>query len=137
MDQPIDRRGFLINAGSAGLALVGRTGAGRDARAAVRRSGPPIRGQVIRLGAPGFLEAAHVYNERFDNVLPGLVARPLDAADVRTAVRWGVSHGVRLRARSGGHSYAGYSTSPGGMVLDLRHLRGVRVDERNRTVRVG
>ena len=88
-------------------------------------AGPPIRGQVIKRGASGFAQAAHVYNERFDSVLPSLVARPLDTADVRTAVNWGVAHDVPLRARSGGHSYAGYSTLSGGMVLDLRNLRGV------------
>ena len=78
----------------------------------------------MRRGEPGFVQAAHVYNERYDAVIPRLVARPLDAADVRAAVRWGVAHGVPLRARSGGHSYAGYSTLSGGMVVDLRHLRG-------------
>jgi FAD/FMN-containing dehydrogenase len=92
---------------------------------------------VIRRGAPGFTEAAHVYNSRFDGVLPSLVARPLDAADVRTAVNWGVSHGVPLRARSGGHSYAGYSTLSRGMVLDLRDLRGVSVDARAGTATIG
>ena len=91
----------------------------------------------MRRGEPGFVQAAHVYNERYDAVLPRLVARPLDAADVRAAVRWGVAHGVPLRARSGGHSYAGYSTLSGGMVLDLRHLRAIRVDVHNRTATIG
>jgi FAD/FMN-containing dehydrogenase len=139
MDRPIDRRRFLASAGTAGLAFAGRGLTGRSlTRTAVRRrKGPPIRGPVIRHGAPGFLEAAHAYNERFDGVLPALVARPLDAIDVRDAVRWGAANGVPLRARSGGHSYAGYSTLSGGMVLDLRHLRGVRVDTRSRTASIG
>lgn len=107
------------------------------ARATITSSGPPIRGQVIRSGTPGFLQAAHVYNERFDGVLPSLVARPLDTADVRTAVNWGVAHGVPLRARSGGHSYAGYSTLSGGMVLDLRNLRAVTIDTHTRTATIG
>ena len=124
----IDRRTFLLAAGTAGLTV---------ARVAPHRSVPPIRGEVIRRGAAGFLNAAHVYNERYDSLLPALIARPLDAADVRTAVRWGASHGVPLRVRSGGHSYAGYSTRAGGMVLDLRNLRGVRVDTRNRIATVG
>jgi FAD/FMN-containing dehydrogenase len=92
---------------------------------------------VIRRGASGFAQAAHVYNELYDGVLPNLVARPLDAADVRTAVQWGVAHGVPLRARSGGHSYAGYSTLSGGMVLDLRNLRGISIDTRQRTATIG
>ena len=137
MDGRIDRRAFLAGAGAAGMSLAYGTGAGRVARAAGRASGPPIRGQVIRRGAPGFVQAAHVYNERFDGVLPNLVARPVDAADVRTAVSWGVAHGVPLRARSGGHSYAGYSTQSGGMVVDLRNLRGITVDTRNRTATIG
>ena len=137
MDGPIDRRGFLAGAGAAGLSVACGGTAGPVARAAARASGPPIRGQVIRRGAPGFGQAAHVYNELYDGVLPNLVARPLDANDVRTAVSWGVAHGVRLRARSGGHSYAGYSTLSGGMVVDLRNLRGITVDTRNRTATIG
>ena len=137
MDGRIDRRAFLAGAGAAGMSLAYGAGAGRVARAAGRASGPPIRGQVIRRGASGFVQAAHVYNERFDGVLPNLVARPVDAADVRTAVSWGVAHGVPLRARSGGHSYAGYSTQSGGMVVDLRNLRGITVDTRNRTATIG
>ncbi|HET7048082.1 MAG TPA: FAD-binding oxidoreductase [Solirubrobacteraceae bacterium] len=133
----VDRRAFLAQAGAAGLALAaGAQGAGLT-RAAARRAGPPIRGQVIRRGTDGFRQAAHVYNERFDGVLPSLIARPVNAADVRTAVNWGVSHHVPLRARSGGHSYAGYSTLSGGMVLDLRNMRSVQVDARHRTVAVG
>jgi FAD/FMN-containing dehydrogenase len=137
LDSPIDRRGFLASAGAAGVSLASATSAGRLARAAVASSGPPIRGQVIRRGASGFAQAAHVYNERFDSVRPSFVARPVDAADVRTAVNWGVSHGVSLRARSGGHSYAGYSTLSNGLVLDLRQMRGITVNTHDRTATIG
>jgi FAD/FMN-containing dehydrogenase len=117
-----------------GGAVMGRGGAlARAAASAV----PPIRGQVIKRGAPGFAQAAHVYNMRFDSVLPSLVARPVNAADVRTAVNWGVSNNVPLRARSGGHSYAGYSTLSGGMVLDLRNLHGVTVNTHAGTATIG
>jgi FAD/FMN-containing dehydrogenase len=69
--------------------------------------------------------------------LPDAVARPLDALDVRDAVRWLVSRGVRTRARSGGHSYAGYSTREGGTVLDLRKLSRVSIDRRAGTATIG
>ncbi len=78
----------------------------------------------------GFLAGA-------DAVLPNFVARPLDAADVVTAVKWGVSHDVPLRARSGGHSYAGYSTLSGGVVLDLRNMRGIGINVNKRTATIG
>src|ERR1700733_14198668 len=147
----IDRRAFLVSAGAAGLSVacgtsgqtVARAGqtvarAGqRIARAAASGAGPPIAGQVIKRGAPGFLAAAHVYNERFDGVLPMWVARPTGAGDVQKAVNWGLANGVPLRARSGGHSYAGYSTLSGGMVLDLRNMRGISVNVSKRTATIG
>jgi len=160
MDGRIDRRGFLAGAGAAGLTLAVegvRAAAASDgtassavsscarpaiarsaiARTASRHAGPPIHGRVIKRGAPGFLAAAHVYNERFDGILPTWVARPLGSADVRRAVQWGVANDVRLRARSGGHSYAGYSTLSGGVVLDLRNLRSISIDARHRKATIG
>jgi hypothetical protein len=138
----VDRRRFLI--GAAGTIASTYAGTARSS-SRPRAPGPPVphslheamRGPVIGRGAPGFADAAHVYNERFDHVLPRAVARPIGAEDVRQAVRWAVANGVRLVARSGGHSYAGYSTVDGGVVLDLRRLRGVRVDRRARTATVG
>jgi FAD/FMN-containing dehydrogenase len=56
---------------------------------------------------------------------------------VLAAVRWGVARGVAMRARSGGHSYAGYSTLADGIVLDLRRLNAISVDRGAGTATVG
>ena len=96
-----------------------------------------IRGHVFTRGQPGFAQAAHVFNPRFDHVLPDAVARPLDAADVRDAVSFCTEHDVGVRARSGGHSYAGYSTASKGAVLDLRELNRITVDQEAATATVG
>lgn len=96
-----------------------------------------MRGPVLGRNQPGFAGAAHVYNERFDGVRPQAVGRPLDADDVRAAVGWAVAHEVPLVARSGGHSYAGYSTVSGGVVLDLRLMRSIRVDRGAGTATIG
>jgi len=69
--------------------------------------------------------------------MPLAVARPLDTTDVRSAVRWAVGRDVALRARSGGHSYAGYSTLSNGLVLDLRNLRGVSINRRAGIATIG
>jgi FAD/FMN-containing dehydrogenase len=148
MNEQVDRRAFLVRAGAGGLSLaVGGEVSAQVARAARPsrrpRSGVPrtlqqaMRGRVFERGAPGFPQVAHVYNERFDYVLPQAVARPIDAADVRGAVRWAVAHGVPLRARSGGHSYAGYSTRSGGVVLDLRKLNRITVNRAAGTATIG
>ena len=57
-----------------------------------------IRGHVFERGAPGFEAAAHVFDPRFDHVLPDAVARPVDGADVRDAIRFCTGKGI---ARSG------------------------------------
>ena len=56
-------------------------------------------------------------------------------ADVAAAVRWANRFDVRVVARSGGHSYAGYSTTSDGVVIDLSRLRGVSVS--NGRARIG
>jgi hypothetical protein len=96
-----------------------------------------MRGHVFERGSPEFPDVAHVFNVRFDSVLPRAVGRPLDAADVRGAVRWAVAHDVPLRPRSGGHSYAGYSTLSNGVVLDLRKMNSISVDRRAGTATIG
>jgi FAD/FMN-containing dehydrogenase len=157
MGEPVARRQFLATAGVALLsgcsgasvaggvrrfragvgAPAGRGSSAPSAAAVPRRLAEAIRGHVFVRGAPGFSGAAHVYNERFDRVLPRLVARPLDTADVAAAVRWAVARDVALRARSGGHSYAGYSTLPDGLVLDLRKLGAVAVDRSSGIATIG
>jgi FAD/FMN-containing dehydrogenase len=52
-------------------------------------------------------------------------------------VRWAARHDVGIRARSGGHSYAGYSTVRGGLVVDLRRLDGVSLSGATATVGAG
>jgi FAD/FMN-containing dehydrogenase len=96
-----------------------------------------IRGHVFERGAPGFETAAHVFDPRFDHVLPDAVARPVDGADVRDAIRFCTGKGIGVRARSGGHSYAGYSTAAHGVVLDLRKLNTITVDAHAGTATVG
>ena len=153
-DKPLARREFLAAAGVAGLSLAlpgsadvaaaaNRTLGLRAAAMRRARSAPinglqrVMRGHVFVRGAPGFRGASQVYNERFDSQSPFAVARPINAADVQAAVRWAVSHGVPLRARSGGHSYAGYSTLSNGVVLDLRKMNGISVDQRAGTATIG
>src|SRR5579875_2065925 len=102
-----------------------------------RGSPRAIRGHVFTPGAPGFESVAHVFNRRFDQVLPIAVARPVDARDVRDAIRFTVSRGVRVGARSGGHSYEGYSTLADGIVIDLHRLNSVTVDRRHGLATIG
>jgi FAD/FMN-containing dehydrogenase len=151
-DEPLDRRAFLAAAGATGVAAVagcsggGATASARAARtaAAARIAGAgsgtlahAIKGKVIEHGASGFAAASHVYNERFDYVIPSAVAYPENSSDVSAAIKWATAHGVPIRARSGGHSYAGYSVLSNGVVLDLQNIRGVNVNHGGGTANIG
>jgi FAD/FMN-containing dehydrogenase len=96
-----------------------------------------IKGHVFRPSDPGFDKVARVFNTRFDHVTPHAVARPINGPDVRDAVRFTTEHGVSVRARSGGHSYTGYSTLADGVVLDLRKLNWVNFDQAAGTATIG
>ncbi|WP_433506006.1 FAD-binding oxidoreductase [Pseudonocardia halophobica] len=66
----------------------------------------------------------------------GLTVRCTGTADVVEAVRFARSRGLLLGVRGGGHSVAGLSSNPDGLLIDLSGMRGVLVDPERRLARV-
>lgn len=64
---------------------------------------------------------------------PGLIARPRTAADVAAAIAFARDNGLELAVRSGGHSGAGHGSTEGGLVIDLRDMKALEIDEKART----
>jgi FAD/FMN-containing dehydrogenase len=85
-----------------------------------------FRGQIVAPGQPLYDRLRIPFNANFDGVRPLAVVRPVDAAYVGSVVRWAAANKVPFVARSGGHSYGGYSTTRG-VVVDLAQLSGVHV----------
>ncbi|WP_410670879.1 FAD-binding oxidoreductase [Amycolatopsis sp. cmx-4-68] len=92
-------------------------------------------GELRFPGDPGFAAVAPV-NRRFAATRPAAVLSVTSAADVARAVEWAREESVPLVPRGGGHSYAGHSAGPG-LVLDLRRLSGIRVEDGTGRVTVG
>ena len=65
---------------------------------------------------------------------PGAIFAAKGAKDVQTAVNVGRQSGVEIAVRGGGHSAAGHSSSNGGLVIDLRGLKAIELDEASKTV---
>jgi hypothetical protein len=86
-----------------------------------------MRGPVVLPGTAVYARIAPVYNGRYAGIRPAAVAQPLDERDLATALRVARARGLALRVRAGGHSYIGASTVAGGVVLDLRRLRGIEL----------
>jgi FAD binding domain/Berberine and berberine like len=139
----LDRREFLSGAagGALGLALpaeelfdVLAAPAALSKRAA-RALRSAVKGRVLFPRSPGYASARLVYNLRYNGARPDAVVQVENTADVAAVVRWANRFDVPIVARSGGHSYAGYSTTGKGVVVDLSKLRGVGVS--NGKARVG
>jgi FAD/FMN-containing dehydrogenase len=136
----MSRREFA-RCSAAGLVLLGigarPAAADRLPRAQVRALRGAVRGRVLTPGTAGYDSARLVFNRRYDGVRPPAVVRVRDASDVQAVVRWAERFDVALVARSGGHAYNGGSTSSTAVVVDLRGLDGVRLQDGIATVGPG
>jgi FAD/FMN-containing dehydrogenase len=93
-------------------------------------------GPVIGREHPDYDDARKLYNAMIDK-RPLFIARCVDVADVIAAVNFGRENKLPIAIRGGGHSAAGFASVDDGLVVDLSLMKGVRVDPKNRTVRVG
>lgn len=104
-----------------------------EAHAKLRES---LRGEVILRDDAGYDEARKVYNGMIEK-RPLLIARCADIADVITAVKYARDNDLLIAVRGGGHNGAGLGICDNGLVIDLSMMKGVHVDPKTRTVRVG
>jgi FAD/FMN-containing dehydrogenase len=95
-----------------------------------------LQGTLVRPDSPRYATARQLYNSRFDGISPAGIAYCASAADVQTCLAFARQFELPVVPRSGGHSYAGYSTTTG-LVLDVTRLSGVNVDASAGTVVVG
>jgi FAD/FMN-containing dehydrogenase len=86
-----------------------------------------LTGHLLRPGDAGYASSAQPFNIALGARRPAAIAHVANAADVATCVKRVRGHGVTLAARSGGHSYAGFSTPDNGVVVDVSALRGITV----------
>jgi len=96
-----------------------------------------LRGELVRPTDPSYDEARSIWNAAHDKK-PALIVRCRGVADVIRAVEFARSEGLTPAVRGGGHSIPGFSTTDGGVVIDLSPMNAVRVDpDRRRIVAQG
>jgi FAD/FMN-containing dehydrogenase len=146
------RRAFVgIAAGAAaGVAIpeVARAASGTvvPAGTAARTAGPApadwtalardLAGALIRPGDSGYGTARLLFDPRFDGQRPAGVAYVANAHDVSTCLAFARKFKVPFAARSGGHSYAGWS-STSGLIIDVSRLKTVTVSGTTATAGAG
>jgi hypothetical protein len=95
-----------------------------------------LSGRLSRPGSPGYHVDLQLYDPCFDSVHPAAVAFCASASDVARSIAFAREHGLALTARSGGHSYAGYSTTTG-LIVDVSRMSAIRMANGVATVGAG
>jgi FAD/FMN-containing dehydrogenase len=145
-----DRRGFLMTGAALGAgALVTRALPGEDRL--LRAPGSPAAGPtnadwaalaaklsthtLSRPGDSSYPLDHQLFDPRFDYLRPAGIAYCGTPGDVSTALAFVKKFSLRFRVRSGGHSYAGWSSLNNGLVIDVTKLSHFSAG--NGTVTVG
>lgn len=133
--------GALAVGASALLALLARSRDGRlrlrptevtdsTFEDAMRALSQHVDGSVFLPGDEGFPEARCVWNQLSAfQPAPLAVVEALSERDVQMAMQTVVALDVGFSVRSGGHSKAGYSNAPGGVMISLKRLNHVSIAE--------
>jgi FAD/FMN-containing dehydrogenase len=111
-------------AGGAALAALPRRAAAAPTDAAWRALASA--GAVLRPGSDGFAAAVRPQNLRYAGILPQALLRCTSPEGLAFAIRWAREHAMPFVLRSGGHSYAGASTTEG-LLIDLRRMNAASV----------
>jgi FAD/FMN-containing dehydrogenase len=86
-----------------------------------------LQGTLLMPGSPGFAARAQPWALQYASTLPQGIAQCAGEADVQTCLQWAQANRVPLVARSGGHSYAGNSTTTG-LMVDVSPMNGVEIN---------
>jgi hypothetical protein len=101
-----------------------------------KRLGDSLAGTLLLPSSPAYATDRLLYNSKYVNLHPAAIAYCVSSDDVSRCLDFVASHSIEVAARSGGHSYGGYS-SCSGLVIDVSRLDSVSVDTRANVATVG
>lgn len=105
---------------------------GTNTRISIPKLRTVLDGRAISPDDAGYDEARTVFPGGVDR-RPAVIVRAANATDVSLVVSLARESGLELAVRSGGHSGAGHATTDGGILLDLRDMKGFEIDVERRT----
>ena len=85
----------------------------------------------------GFTQLAQTFNLRLQYT-PAAIALPTTEQHVSDAVVCALNAGIKVQARSGGHSYASYSAGgqDGSLIINLENFQNITVDQTTNVAQV-
>ena len=133
-----DTSGTSIRTATTSTAGTG-AGTGTAAHAAANWTAlaKDLDGALVRPGDRSWTAAHQLYNTRFDSLKPTAVAYVAHADDIRTTMAYARAHNIPLSIRNGGHSYAGWSSGNGRLILDVSKLNTIRASANEAVIGAG
>lgn len=142
----MDRRKFLaVSLASTALGACGGKSSGGGSTSSSSSSSvnsafdqlrAQLDGSLLLPGQTDYEQQRRVYNTRFDGIKPAAVVRCSSVKDVQAALAFARTQKLAIVPRSGGHGYAGYSTTEG-IVLDLGLMNSISIGEGSATIGAG
>ena len=142
----MNRRSFLWRGVSSSLPLLFARQSFSQKAAAVMVSKPSdtslatfvrgLSGTVFRPGDPKYEQLRNNYAAKYA-ARPALVVHAANQHDIQSTVRFASSNHLPLAVRCGGHSYAGYASCDGGVVLDMSGFRTTTIAADKSKARLG
>ncbi|MFP3992808.1 FAD-binding oxidoreductase, partial [Streptomyces sp. E11-3] len=84
-----------------------------------------LDGTLVRPGEAAWKTARQLYNPRFDDLKPTAVAYVAHPDDIRTALAFARRTQTPVAVRNGGHSYTGWSSGDGRLIIDVSRLNKI------------
>lgn len=91
-----------------------------------------VDGRVVEPGDPDYDAARTIVMGGLD-LHPAAIVEVAGVEDIRRVLAVARETRAEIAVRSGGHSGAGYGSTEGGLVIDLRRLRAIEVDPGSKT----
>jgi FAD/FMN-containing dehydrogenase len=155
----VPRRDFFYASGAVGAALVASRLCGSARPVAAARKAMPVwlagtraaptqadwnalrnhlsTHRLYRPGQAGYGQAHELFSPQYDSLQPSGVAYCKTAADVALCLSFVTKFGLAVRTRSGGHSYGGWSSVTGGLILDVSEMNSMTFGSGTVTVGAG
>jgi FAD/FMN-containing dehydrogenase len=95
-----------------------------------------IAGEVAVPGSPTYVRTHRGFNARFHDIRPQAIALCTTPGDVAETISFARRHGLHLAARSGGHCFAGNSSTPG-IIVDVSPMNAVSLEGTVATIGAG
>lgn len=108
---------------------------GKSSHRLLAAMGRDLEGRLLFPDDEAYAFAAWPNNARWAHIRPEAIAVCANERDVARCIHWARENEQAFVIRSGGHSYAGFSTTSG-LLIDVKEMNRVDLDLKNGTVTV-